>query len=59
MMFVKMVTLNGEEVDCEDVDDLNTVEQQRVLHLALKPESFKLLTFVRHRDEDEEQSYLA
>ena len=51
--------LNGEEVDCEDVNDLNAVEQQRILHLAFSPKSFELLSFVRHRDEDEEQSYLA
>ena len=29
----KIVSLNSEEVDCEDVDDLDAVEQQRVLHL--------------------------
>ena len=39
-MFVKMVTLNGEEVDCEDVNDLNAVEQQRVFHLVLDTKSF-------------------
>ena len=32
-----MKTLNGEEIDCEDVDDLNAIEQQRVLHLTLSP----------------------
>ena len=30
----KIVSLNSEEVDCEDVDDLDAVEQQRVLHLT-------------------------
>ena len=28
-------TLNGEEVDREDVNDFNAVEQQRVFHLVL------------------------
>ena len=36
-----MKRLNGEEVDCEDVDDLNTIEQQRVLHLTLSPFQLK------------------
>ena len=30
----KIVSLNSEEVYCEDVDDLDAVEQQRVLHLT-------------------------
>ena len=30
----KIVSLNSEEVDSEDVDDLDAVEQQRVLHLT-------------------------
>ena len=40
-MLVKMKRLNGEEVDCEDVDDLNAIEQQRVLHLTLSPLKLK------------------
>ena len=39
-----MIALNGEEVDCEDVDDLNTVEQQRVLHLTFKVKDAVLTT---------------
>ena len=39
-----MIALNGEEVDCEDVDDLNTIEQQRVLHLTFKVKDAVLTT---------------
>ena len=43
-MLVKMKRLNSEEVDCEDVDDLNTIEQQRVLHLTFKVKDAVLTT---------------
>ena len=58
MLDICKTTLNGEEEDCEDVDDLNAIEQQRVLHLKFEVIYINNLIFININNAIEQQGVL-